>query len=293
MPFPEIDPVALQIGPLALRWYALAYIVGIVGGWWLAARIARRDHLFGPQGAPATPKQIEDFITWLILGIIAGGRLGYVLFYRPGYYLQNPLEIVQVWDGGMSFHGGFLGVCIAMVLWTRRHNVPLMSLADLAAVVTPIGLFLGRVANFINGELWGRPTDVPWGVAFPGQRAQDCFGVPADQVCLRHPSQLYEAFLEGVVLFGILLALVWVWKGLRRPGLATGIFFAGYGLSRFIVEFFRQGDAQYIGPDNPFGQVIRFGDSAWAGLSMGQILSLPMIVVGLALILWALRRRPA
>lgn len=293
MPFPDIDPIALQFTlfgfTLALRWYALAYIVGILLGWWLAARVARRDALWGGT-APVTPKQLEDFVTWAILGIILGGRLGYVIFYQPGYFLSNPADIVRVWDGGMSFHGGFLGVVVAIIVFARRNAIPVLSLADIVALVAPIGLLLGRVANFVNGELWGRPTDAPWGVAFPGTRAQTCPDVPSGEACLRHPSQLYEAALEGLVLFAVLLIAVWSFRALRRPGLVAGLFFIGYGTARTFVEFFRQGDAQYVGPDNPFGQVIRFGDSAWAGLSMGQLLSLPMIAVGIGFVLWSRRR---
>ena len=292
MPFPDIDPVALQLGPLVLRWYALAYIAGILFGWWIAKRVAANAALWA-NGAPVTAKQIEDFVTWAILAIIVGGRLGFVLFYQPGYYLENPGDILRVWDGGMSFHGGFIGVVVAVILFAWRAGVPLLSLADLIALSAPIGLFLGRVANFVNGELWGRPTDVPWGVAFPGTRAQTCpdfhFLAPGEP-CLRHPSQLYEAVLEGLLLFAVMLVLVYGVKVLRRPGTLTGAFFIGYGLARSFVEFFRQGDAQYVSADNPFGQVIRFGDSPWAGLSMGQLLSLPMILIGIGFILWARRR---
>ncbi|QPH54908.1 prolipoprotein diacylglyceryl transferase [Pontivivens ytuae] len=299
MPFPDIDPVALRLPfeifgiELALRWYALAYIAGILLGWWLAVRLLKRDRLWGSAGAPMEPKLAEDFLTWIIIGIIAGGRLGFVIFYQPGYYLANPMEIPQVWDGGMAFHGGFLGVVLAITIFCWRHDLRLWSVADMVAMVTPIGIFFGRIANFINGELWGRPTTVPWGVAFPDPRAQTCpdFWTEA---CLRHPSQLYEAALEGLVLFAVLCWAVWIGRRLAQPGYIAGLFFIGYGLGRFIVEFFRQGDAQFVSEANPFGQIIRFGESAWAGLSMGQLLSLPMIVVGLALLVWATRRsRPA
>jgi len=295
MPFPDIDPIAFQFSvfgfTLALRWYALAYIVGIIAGWRVAAMVTRRDALWGGP-SPITPKHLEDFVTWAILGIILGGRLGYVLFYQPGFFLSNPADILRVWDGGMSFHGGFIGMGVAIIAFAMRSGIPILSLADIIGLVAPIGLLLGRVANFVNAELWGRPTDMPWGVAFPGARAQTCpdfWPLAPGEPCLRHPSQLYEAGLEGIVLFGALLLAVWGFKALRRPGLVTGMFFIGYGLARTFVEFFRQGDAQYVSAGNPFGQVIRFGDSAWAGLSMGQILSLPMIAVGIAFVLWSRR----
>ncbi|SOH94183.1 phosphatidylglycerol:prolipoprotein diacylglycerol transferase [Monaibacterium marinum] len=297
MPFPDIDPIAFQFTvlgfTLALRWYALAYIVGIIGGWWLAGRIVRRDALWG-KVSPITPKHLEDFVTWAILGIIVGGRLGYVIFYQPAYFLSNPAEIIRVWDGGMSFHGGFLGVVVAIIVYAWRNGIPLLNLADLIAVVAPIGLLLGRIANFVNAELWGRPTTVPWGVSFPGSRAQICpefWPIGPSDACIRHPSQLYEAALEGLVLFAVLLFAVWVLRILRRPGVVTGMFFIGYGLARTFVEFFRQGDVQYVSEGNPFGQVIRFGDSAWAGLSMGQILSLPMIAIGIGFLLWSRRAK--
>ena len=296
MPFPQIDPIAFEFTilgvTLALRWYALAYIAGIVFGWWLAVRIARRPELWGGT-SPVTAKQLEDFVTWAILGIIVGGRLGYVLFYQPGYYAQNLGEVIRVWDGGMSFHGGFIGVIVAIVVFAWRRGVPLLNLADVVALVAPVGILLGRIANFVNAELWGRPTDLPWGVAFPGTRAQTCpdfWPLDPGAPCLRHPSQLYEAALEGLVLFAVMLVLVYGFRALARPGLITGVFFLGYGAARTFVEFFRQGDAQYVTADNPFGQVIRFGDSAWAGLSMGQLLSLPMIAIGIGFLVWSRRR---
>lgn len=208
-----------------------------------------------------------------------------MLFYQPGHYLANPGDIIRVWDGGMAFHGGFLGVVFAVYLFSRRHNIPLGSLSDILALCVPPGLLLGRIANFINAELWGRPTDLPWGVIFPGQAAQDC----ADFVtlCARHPSQLYEAALEGLLLGGLLLYLAFRRGWLKTPWQLAGIFFAGYGMSRFVVEYFRQADAQFITPDNPLGYVLRFGEM---GVSMGQLLSLPMVVIGIAVILWARRR---
>jgi phosphatidylglycerol:prolipoprotein diacylglycerol transferase len=289
IPFPDISPeiVSIPLGPvtLSLRWYALAYIVGIVIGWRLVLAMLRAPRLWR-DGPPMTPAQLEGLLTWLVLGVVLGGRLGFVLFYQPAYYLAHPVEALFVWQGGMSFHGGFLGVVVAAVLFARREGIPLLPLSDALAVATPPGLFLGRIANFINAELWGRPTSLPWGVAFPGAAAQDCPGIAG--ICARHPSQLYEALLEGLILGALLLWLVWRRGWLQRPGQTAGLFFAGYGAARLFVEVFRQADAQFITPDNPLGHVVGLGG---IGLSMGQLLSLPMIAAGLALIT-AARRRP-
>ncbi len=288
IPFPAISPeiFAIEIGglTLALRWYALAYIAGILIAWKLALAAVRRPALWG-QTPPMTPDQIERLLTWIILGVILGGRLGFVLFYQPGYYLENPGLILRIWEGGMSFHGGFLGVVIATALFCRAERIPMLGAADLLALSVPPGLFLGRIANFINAELWGRPTDLPWGVAFPGVAAQTCEGVAG--ICARHPSQLYEAAMEGLILGVLLLWLAFRGGWLRWPGRIAGLFFAGYGLARFLVEFVRQPDAQFISDGNPLG--LAFHLSGY-GLTMGQILSLPMIAVGLVLIL---RARPA
>ncbi|MEM8633193.1 MAG: prolipoprotein diacylglyceryl transferase [Pseudomonadota bacterium] len=290
IPFPNISPEIFSIDlggfQFALRWYAMAYVVGIILGWWMAVRIATSDVLWKTRPTPLTRAEADEFVTWIVLGIVLGGRLGYVLFYQPGYYMQHPLEIFMIWQGGMAFHGGFLGVAIAIVLFARRHQVPLLSMADIVAIATPPGIFFGRVANFINGELWGRPTDAPWGVIFPGERAQDC-GQPLGELCARHPSQLYEAALEGLVLGLVLLFLAYRRDWLEKPGQITGMFLAGYGAGRFVVEFFRQADPQFITPDNPWGHVIGIGP---VGITMGQTLSLPMIIAGVALILWARRR---
>ncbi|QEU08294.1 prolipoprotein diacylglyceryl transferase [Paracoccus yeei] len=287
IPFPQISPEIFTIHlfglSFSLRWYALAYLVGLIVGWRIIVGLMRRPALWGGR-APMRPEQAEELLTWVVLGVVLGGRLGFVLFYEPGYYLANPGQILKLWQGGMSFHGGFLGVVVAAWIYCRRHGVPALGLADALAVATPIGLGLGRVANFINAELWGRPTDLPWGVIFPGEAAQDCPGVSG--LCARHPSQLYEAGLEGVVLAAVLFLLVR--RGaLRWPGLVLGVFLAGYGLSRFVVEFFRQADAQFITAGNPLGHVI--GGPVW-GLSMGQLLSLPMILIGLGFVLMARRR---
>jgi len=279
LPFPDIGPdiFSIEIGgfTFALRWYAMAYIVGLLIGWRIVARAIRNLSLWPEGQAPMTARQLEDLLTWIILGVILGGRLGFVLFYQFGYYLQNPIEILMVWQGGMSFHGGLLGVAVAGLVYCWKYGLPAASVADALALATPPGLFLGRVANFINNELWGRPTDLPWGVAFPGAAAQDCIGVTG--ICARHPSQLYEAILEGLVLGAILLVLAFRRGWLKSPGSIFGAFFAGYGVSRFVVEYFRQADAQFISPDNPWGYVIRLGE--W-GMPMGQVLSLPMIILG-------------
>lgn len=283
---PEIFSISIFGMEFALRWYALAYIAGILVGWRLIAGLLRRDTLWPMDRPPMTSAQLEALVTWLILGVILGGRLGFVLFYKPGYYLQNPIEIPMVWHGGMSFHGGLLGVILALVAFCRRHGIALLPAADALAVATPPGLFFGRIANFINAELWGRPSHAPWAVIFPGPGAQDC---PAgwEGPCARHPSQLYEAGLEGLLLGAILLVLVYRRGWLKRPGRTAGLFFVGYGLARFVVEFFRQPDAQFITAANPMGWAIHFGG---LGLTMGQLLSLPMIVLGIALIAVAHRR---
>ena len=284
LPFPDIDPVIFSIGGFSLRWYALAYIAGIALGWLLIAALLKRERLWnGPP--PMETAKLEDLLTYIVVGVIAGGRLGYVLFYKPGYYAQNPLEIPMLWTGGMSFHGGFLGVVLAVWLFSRRHDVPLGPLADLIALAATPAILLVRLANFVNGELWGRPTDVPWAVLFPAAPTTGCPDPSA--ICGRHPSQLYEAGLEGLLLGALLLLLALGFGALKRPWTLTAVFFAGYGLARFAVEFVRQPDAQFVGPDNPLGWRLDFGD--W-GLTMGQLLSLPMILAGLALLI-ALRRR--
>ena len=284
IPFPPFSPelYSFEIGgfTLALRWYALSYIAGLIFAWWLAKRLVQRPALWPVGQAPMTAAQVEDIMTWMILGVIIGGRLGFVLFYQPGYYLAHPLEILMVWQGGMAFHGGFLGVVVAAWIYARKHGLPLASTADLIAMVVAPGLMLGRLANFINAELWGRPTDVPWGVIFPGEAAQVC--ATALEPCVRHPSQLYQATLEGALLFAILL-----WLGLRRgalqaPWRVTGVFFLGYGLARMVVELFRQPDEQFTSLTNPVGYALQLGQG---GLTMGQILSVPMVLLGLYLIL--------
>lgn len=278
--FPEISPeiVSITIGgfELALRWYALAYIAGIVIAWRLAVRAVQRPALW-PGPPPMTPRQIEDLLTWIVIGIILGGRLGFVLVYQPAYYLAHPAEALRIWQGGMSFHGGLAGVILAAWIYTTRQGIARLPAADLIAHSVAPGLLLGRLANFINAELWGRPTDLPWAVVFPGRAAQDC-GQPAEAFCARHPSQLYEAGLEGLLLGTLLLWLVYRRGAFHRPGLVLGLFLAGYGAARFVVEFARQPDAQFVTAGNPLGLAWHIG--GW-GLTMGQILSLPMIALGL------------
>ena len=263
LPFPQFDPIAVSIGPFAIRWYALAYIVGIVLGWVYARKILRTERFWGGP-APITVAQFDDYVLWVTLGIILGGRTGYVLFYNLPHFIAHPLEMFQLWQGGMSFHGGFLGCVVAVLLFGWRNKIPVLSLGDVTSAVGTIGLLLGRLANFINGELWGRVTDVPWAFVFPT-------GGPLP----RHPSQLYEAALEGVLLFAVLTLMVR--RGaLRRPGLIIGTFAIGYGLARIFSEFFRE-------PDPQLGFL-------WGGLTMGMLLSLPMIAAGIAFVLWAVRR---
>ena len=283
IPFPEIgtELFSVEIGSFrfALRWYALAYIVGILIGWRICLRAIRNAGLWCSKGPPLAAKQVEDLLTWIILGVIFGGRLGFVFFYQPEYYLQNPAEILMVWQGGMSFHGGFVGVVVAGLLFCFRQNASILSTSDLLAIATPPGLFLGRLANFTNNELWGRPTDVPWAVAFLGDAAQFCPDVIG--ICARHPSQLYEAALAGLLLGFVLLFLALRRNWLRSPGRLTGLFLVGYGSSRFIVEFFRQPDMQFVTSENPIGYAFQW--QSW-GITMGQTLSLPMILFGIGLI---------
>ena len=290
IPFPDLSPVLVEIPlgftTLPIRWYALAYIVGIWLGFVLVKRAIATPRLWKNDTPPLDKDLLEAFLTWVILGVILGGRIGYVLFYGQGQFWEDPLAIFRVWEGGMAFHGGFLGVMVAGLLFCWKHGINIAGLADILALATPPGLLLGRIANFINAELWGRPTDLPWGVIFPGTAAQSCPGI--DGPCARHPSQLYEAGLEGLLLGALLIAMVYLGGWLKRPGVICGTFIAGYGLSRFIVEYFRQADAQFITADNPMGHILRLGD---AGVTMGQLLSLPMLAAGLLILALALARR--
>jgi phosphatidylglycerol---prolipoprotein diacylglyceryl transferase len=262
LPFPEIDPVIFTIGPLAVRWYGLAYVAGILLGWLYARRILQQP-AFWRNGTPAlTLTQLDDFLLWAAGGIVLGGRIGYILFYDLGAVLENPVRAVEIWNGGMSFHGGLLGTMLAMIVFARRHAIAVWSLFDVMAAVVPIGLFFGRIANFINGELWGRLSSMPWAVVFPT-------GGPF----ARHPSQLYEAALEGILLLAVLAYFVYRRKALTRPGLVTGIFVCGYAASRIFVEFFREPDPQ-------------IGYLAGGWLTMGMLLTVPMALAGI----WAIVR---
>ena len=265
IPYPVIDPVLVDVGPFPIRWYALAYVAGIVLGWFYMKRLCAADRLWGSVPHP-TPVSVDDLVVYVALGIVLGGRLGYVLFYNLPYFLAHPFEIVAAWNGGMAFHGGLIGTLIGIWLFARRVGASPLSVTDGVAAVVPIGLFLGRVANFIKPELWGRETDVPWAMVFPGAGPDS-----------RHPSQLYEAGLEGIGLF-VLLAVAIRLGALRRPGLSSGLFAIGYGLARIVSEFFRQPDAQ-LG--------FLFG-----GATMGMLLSLPLLAVGVALLAHAARSRP-
>lgn len=289
IPFPAISPEIFSINlfgfELALRWYAMGYIVGIAIGWQVIAAALRRPHLWRDGVAPMQHKQLEDLLTYVVIGVIGGGRLGYVLFYNPARFIANPIEIPMIWTGGMSFHGGFIGVIIGVWLFSYRNSIPFSALADIVCVAATPAILLVRIANFINAELWGRPTDLPWAVAFPGQAAQSC--ATATEACGRHPSQLYEAGLEGLILGAILMTLVFGFGALKRPWMITGTFFAGYGISRFIIEFFRQPDAQFVTAGNPLG--LAFHIDGW-GVTMGQTLSLPMIIIGLIVLVFAARR---
>lgn len=267
LPFPVIDPVAVNIGPVPLRWYALAYIGGFIFGW-LGLRVLAANDALWRRGQPRPSREsLDDLLVFVAFGVVIGGRLGHVLIYDPGFYLAHPLEIFQTWKGGMAFHGGLVGATIGMVLYARRSRVPLLTVSDICATVAPIGLFFGRLANFIKPEMWGRETDVPWAMVFPS--AGD---IP------RHPSQLYEAGLEGVAL-GLVLWLAARHGALKHPGLATGLFGVGYGLARIFCEFFREPDPVQEALPN--------------GLTMGMVLSTPLVLVGAAAILFALRPRSA
>ena len=279
---PEIFSISLFGFDFALRWYALAYIVGILIGWRLALMAVKATRLWLNDKPPMTTAQVEDLLTMVILGVIVGGRFGYVVFYQPAYYLSHPAEALMIWQGGMSFHGGLLGVIVAGLYFCARNNVSKLQTADMMALAVPPALLLGRFANFINAELWGRPTDLAWGVIFPGQAAQACGALA--ELCARHPSQLYEAILEGFVLGAVLLWLVWRRGALKMPGVVTGVFFAGYGAARFLIEFVRQPDAQFITEGNPLGLALQSGGY---GLTMGQLLSIPMILIGIWFILRA------
>jgi phosphatidylglycerol:prolipoprotein diacylglycerol transferase len=270
IPYPAFDPVLIHIGPLAIRWYALSYILGLLLGWAYARVLIRSGRLWGGKtsknSAPMTVIDFDDFVLWVTLGVILGGRAGYVLFYNLPHFTAHPLEIFQLWQGGMSFHGGFAGCVLAVLLFAKSRGISVLSLGDITCAVGPVGLFLGRIANFINGELWGRATDVPWAMVFPT-------GGPVP----RHPSQLYEATLEGLVLL-IILAVMIRAGALKRPGLIIGSFAVLYAIARSTCEFFREPDAQL--------------GFLWGGATMGQLLSIPLLLAGLAFIAYALKHPP-
>ncbi|MFA5963640.1 MAG: prolipoprotein diacylglyceryl transferase [Sphingomonas sp.] len=259
----HLNPIALSLGPLDIRWYSIAYIAGIAAGGWYLLR------LLAQPAAPMVRRQVEDLVFYATLGVILGGRLGYAVFYDPGMFI-HPLALLRLWDGGMSFHGGALGVSLGIAFFSRRHGLSWLRVHDYVACCAPLGLLFGRLANFVNGELWGKPSDVPWAIVFP--RSGDGLA--------RHPSQLYEAGLEGLALFALLAFLFWRTDARRRPGALVGAFLIGYGLARFTVEFFREPDAQ----------LVQF--AARTGLHMGQWLTVPMVVAGLWLIGTAGRRTP-
>jgi phosphatidylglycerol:prolipoprotein diacylglycerol transferase len=263
LPFPAFDPILISVGPFAVRWYALAYIVGILLGWIYARALIRNQKLWGGT-APYTALDYDDFIVWVTLGIILGGRIGYVLFYNFPHFIANPMEMLEVWKGGMSFHGGFLGCVLAVVLFGWKRKISILSLGDITCAVGPIGLLLGRIANFINGELWGRAADVPWAMVFPNAGPTP-----------RHPSQLYEAAMEGALLF-ILLTIAIRMGALRRPGLIIGLFAMFYAVLRSCGEFFREPDAQL--------------GFLWGGMTMGMLLSVPLFLAGVGFAVMAMRK---
>ena len=263
LPYPHIDPVIFSVGPLSIRWYGLAYVVGILLGWRYARLVVSRPRLWAGGQVPMKVSDIDDFLLWAAVGIVVGGRLGYVLFYDFPAFSADPLRIFQVWNGGMSFHGGLLGTIVAMIVFARSRSIPVLSFIDVIAASAPLGLLLGRIANFINGELWGKVTDVPWAMVFPT-------GGPLP----RHPSQLYEATLEGLLLFLLLAFAIWRLRRLRTPGFVGGLFIAGYAVCRILIEFVRQ-------PDIQLGYLY----GGW--LTMGMVLSIPMFMVGIVAMLVA------
>lgn len=259
--FPEFDPVAFSIGPLAVRWYGLAYMAGLLLGWLFVRRLLSTPSIWPVGRAPMPIDKADDLLLLMTLGVVLGGRLGFVLFYKPAEYLANPADIFAIWKGGMAFHGGFLGSVLAVLYFSRRHALNPLSMFDLAAAATPIGIFFGRIANFVNGELWGRPTNVPWAMVFPDELARDA---------PRHPSQLYEAATEGAILFAVIVWLIYRRQALHWPGLVAGVFTAGYGVARSFCEFFRQPDPSHW--------------ATYGFMTAGILYSLPMIVVGAYLI---------
>jgi phosphatidylglycerol:prolipoprotein diacylglycerol transferase len=277
IPFPQIDPLALEIGPLAIKWYGLAYLAGLLFGWLYIRRLVQQPEIWADNRPPFEAAKVDDLLLYMTAGVVLGGRLGFVLFYEPGYYLANPLDVFAVWEGGMAFHGALIGTIIAMWIFAWRNGVSGWSTTDLSAAAVPVGLFFGRIANFINGELYGRPTDVAWGMKFPTWSSAQRQWVYDGSEVARHPSQLYEAALEGLLLFIVLRILTHHYGALKRPGLVSGTFLAGYALARsFTEELFREphaGHAFNVGP-----------------LTAGIVYSIPMLIAGIVIVYLARAR---
>ncbi len=269
IPFPDIDPVAVQIGPIAIKWYGLAYLAGLLLGWLYIRRLLSQTKLWADDRPPFLPQKVDDLLIYMVAGVLIGGRLGFVLFYEPSYYLENPLDIFAVWKGGMAFHGGLFGSGVAIWIFSRRNGINPWSTSDLCTATVPIGIFFGRIANFINGELFGRPTDAPWGMVFPEARLH----YPDVEPTARHPSQLYEAMLEGLLLFIVLRILTHYYGALKRPGLVTGTFLVGYALARSTAELFREPHFAHSLNIEP--------------LTVGIAYSIPMLLLGLSVIYFA------
>jgi phosphatidylglycerol:prolipoprotein diacylglycerol transferase len=272
LPFPSLDPVALQLGPFAIKWYGLAYLAGLLLGWFYIRKLVATDRLWDNNTPPFEPVKVDDLLLYITAGVVLGGRLGFVIFYEPAYYIANPQDIIAVWKGGMSFHGALVGSAIAIWQFARRNGTNPWSTADLVTAAVPIGLFFGRLANFINGELYGRPTTVPWGMVFP----EAALHFPELEPTPRHPSQLYEAMLEGLVLFIVLRILTHHFGALKRPGIVTGTFLIGYALARSICELFREPH---------FAHSLNVGP-----LTVGIVYSIPMLLLGLAVVYFARTR---
>ena len=289
--YPNISETAFTLNLFGLhlnvQWYGLSYIAGILLAWFFMAKLVQNKDLWFANKSIIERSEVDDLITYMILGIILGGRLGYCLFYAPAYYFENPIRTLYIWEGGMSFHGGFLGVLIAGILFGMRKKISLLSLGDLIAFASPPGLFFGRIANFINGELWGKPTTSTFGIQFT--KGQGKFCPSSNEIpCFRHPSQLYEAFFEGIVLMLIFYYLVFFYKALKKPGIIFGSFLLGYGVIRFSIEFLREPDAFFITNENPYGYVVELFPGV--GISMGQLLTIPMIIFGLLMIFLITKR---
>lgn len=284
---PELFSFDIAGRHFAIHWYAISYVAGFIVAWRWFISLIRRSELWLGNKSPMQIIDADRLLTWIIIGVIIGGRLGYTLFYNPIYYLNNPLEIFAVWQGGMSFHGGFTGLIVAVIIFCRLNRLSIANVGDAISLVCLPGLFFGRVANFVNAELWGEPSQLPWAVIYLEGPASIC---PPDWtgICSRHPSQLYEAMLEGAVLCAIFAWLVYRKGAFKIPGQLIGLFFIGYGISRSFVELFRVADPQMRTTENPQGYIIQLFD--W-GLTMGQVLSIPMIFIGVSVLVWSRRKR--